>query len=266
MLEGLLWGVESDVERTSLLGRTTQGAGSADGMSEDEGDDYFHDEWWESLAIDQLMDSQLLAVEQEAVEQQQLQQQGLEAQAAWTPSVHDKSHENQEVDEVTNTSLRAQLDELRVLYDKQAELVRQLRQEAQQKQGEVAVVRANLNRTQQQHVGLQQNQNRMEQEYRERIESLQQENRRQLERMETAAAFRRIEQDSSRSAWPSTARRRAPILFDTSKPTPGPSTQDPLLSTPTRSRRVQVKHMPPTTSPLSLTRRKRPIPLSLIHI
>lgn len=260
MLEGLLWGVESDVERTSLLGRTTQGAGSADGMSEDEGDDCFHDEWWESLAIDQLMDSQLLAVEQEAVEQQQLQQQGLEAQAAWTPSVHDKSHENQEVDEVTNTSLRAQLDELRVLYDKQAELVRQLRQEAQQKQGEVAVVRANLNRTQQQHVGLQQNQNRMEQEYRERIESLQQENRRQLERMETAAAFRRIEQDSSRSAWPSTARRRAPILFDTSKPTPGPSTQDPLLSTPTRSRRVQVKHMPPTTSPLSLTRRKRPIP------
>ena len=79
MLEGLLWGVESDVERTSLLGRTTQGAGSADGMSEDEGDDCFHDEWWESLAIVQLMDSQLLAVEQEAVEQQQLQQQGLEA-------------------------------------------------------------------------------------------------------------------------------------------------------------------------------------------
>jgi len=69
-------------------------------------------------------------------------------------------------------------------------LIDELRQRTQQQQGEIAVVRANWNRAQQQNITLQQEHGQRELEYRQRLEQIQLENQRQLEKLETAAAFR----------------------------------------------------------------------------
>lgn len=79
---------------------------------------------------------------------------------------------------------------LRRQYETQSQTIEDLRKKTQQQQGEISVVRANWNRVQQQNVGLQHQQSQMEQEHRKKLEAIQQENRRQLERLETAAAFR----------------------------------------------------------------------------
>mgnify|MGYP001761977856 FL=1 len=143
-------------------------------MADQEGDESFHDDWWESLAIDQDIESQLNAVEQ---------------QAEVLPSS-------------STMSLGTHMPELRATYEEQQHTINQLRQQAQQQQGEISVVRSNLTRAQQQNRTLQQHQQQMEQDYRHRIETLQQEHGRQMERLEATSAFRRIEQDSNRTVWP----------------------------------------------------------------
>ena len=172
-------------------------------MADQEGDESFHDDWWESLAIDQDIESQLNAVEQQA----------------------------EMLASSSSSSLGTHMPELRAMYEEQQHTINQLRQQAQQQQGEISVVRSNLSRAQQQNRTLQQHQQQMEQDYRHRIETLQQEHGRQMERLEATSAFRRIEQDSNRTVWPSTTRRRAPVVFSKDAlATPMVSGQD----TPTR--------------------------------
>ena len=172
-------------------------------MADQEGDESFHDDWWESLAIDQDIESQLNAVEQQA----------------------------EMLASSSSSSLGTHMPELRAMCEEQQHTINQLRQQAQQQQGEISVVRSNLSRAQQQNRTLQQHQQQMEQDYRHRIETLQQEHGRQMERLEATSAFRRIEQDSNRTVWPSTTRRRAPVVFSKDAlATPMVSGQD----TPTR--------------------------------
>ena len=185
-------------------------------MADQEGDESFHDDWWESLAIDQDIESQLNAVEQ---------------QAEVLPSS-------------STSSLGSHTQELRAMYEEQQHTIYQLRQQAQQQQGEISVVRSNLTRAQQQNRALQQHQQQIEQDYRQRIETLQQEHGRQMERLEATSAFRRIEQDSNRTVWPSTTRRRAPVVF------PKDALATPMVSgqdTPTRYVATQRKRAEPET-------------------
>lgn len=182
------------------------------GMTDEEADESFHDDWWESLAIDHDMDSQLNAVER---------------QADVLPSS-------------CASSVGNHMQELRTLYEEQKRTIHQLQQQAQQQQGEISVVRSNLNRAHQQNRNLQQHQQQIELNYRQRIETLQQEHGRQMERLEATSAFRRIEQDSNRTVWPSTARRRAPVVFPKDAlATPLVSVQDtPTLHVGSRRKRV----------------------------
>ncbi|KAI3627150.1 hypothetical protein CBS14141_001151 [Malassezia furfur] len=205
-----------------------------------DGDESFDDDWWDSLAIDPVTDTQLQALE-------------IQAQASGNVNTPASTAPSEPA------SLQAQLQELRALQAKQQELIDTLTRQTQQQKGEIAVVRANWKRAQEQNSGLQQKQTQLESEYRERFERIQQENRRQIEKLETAAAFR----DTNRTAWPSSLRRRAPVMItDTgaTKRTPGFTT----LTTPTHNRIVHHVHSPgasPTPiSPLSLTRRKRSLP------
>lgn len=209
----------------------------------------FDDDWWDSLAIDPVMDTQLQALELQA---------------------HPSSHATASTKSASpdHPTLQSQLEELRDLYTKQQELIKTLTHQAQQQQGEIAVVRANWSRALEQNSGLQQQQAHLEVEYRERVEQIQRENQRQMEKLETAAAFRvsslltqRIEQDTNRTAWPSTLRRRAPVMLteaETTKRTPG------TLATPTHNRigykAISPKSMQTPVSPVSLTRRKRSMP------
>lgn len=135
-----------------------------------EGDEGFDDDWWDSLAIDPVTDTQLQALE-------------LQAQAPHTYTSAPPATTEQSV-------LHAQLQELRDLQSKQQELINTLTRQTQQQKGEISVVRANWKRMQEQNAGLQQKQTQLEAEYKERVDRMQHENRRQIEKLETAAAFR----------------------------------------------------------------------------
>lgn len=201
-------------------------------MADDDVDEAYQDDWWDSLAIDHVMESQLNAVEQQA-----------------EPSSSSGANGN------TNATLRTQMQDLLVQYEDQKATIQHLKRLTQQQQGEIAVVRSNLNRAQQHNTSLQQQQQQLEQDFRQRIEALQYENQRHIERIETSVAFRRIEQDSNRTPWPSSARRRAPVQLYSSQHTP-PITENLSPSRPLRARAPNAL----ASSPLSLTRRKRAEP------
>ncbi|PKI84844.1 hypothetical protein MVES1_001122 [Malassezia vespertilionis] len=210
----------------------------------DEVDQSFDDAWWDSLEIDPVIDTQLQVAEQKAQpsltnpSQTQHLSRGVPIQ-----SVHD---------------VESQVRELHTLHAKQQEVIGQLTRQTQQQQGEIAVVRSNWSKLQHENAGLQQQQGKLELEYRQRLERIQHENRRQIEKLETAAAFRRIEQDTTRTAWPSTIRRRPPVVMqDLGVAKQTPSSQP--FATPTRSRMVQRSPQSPI-SPFSLLQRKRGAP------
>lgn len=150
------------------------------GRMDADGDESFDDDWWDSLAIDPVTDTQLQALE-------------IQAQASGNVNTPASTAPSEPA------SLQAQLQELRALQAKQQELIDTLTRQTQQQKGEIAVVRANWKRAQEQNSGLQQKQTQLESEYRERFERIQQENRRQIEKLETAAAFR-VRIPSHRSA------------------------------------------------------------------
>ncbi|WFD30276.1 hypothetical protein MSPP1_001293 [Malassezia sp. CBS 17886] len=217
-------------------------------------DDGFDDEWWDRLAIDAVTDSQLQAVEAQA-----------EAVGAAAPPHGPAPPKTEPHDTGLEADLVQQVCELRALQGHQEKLIQELRRCTQQQKGEISVVRANWSRAEQQNTVLQQQHGTREAEYRQRLERMQQENVRHLEKLETAAAFRRIEQDTSRTAWPSTLRRRPAVLIDAKKT---PSQEHHLAATPTRRGRSRTTASPSSPqagspsilSPLSLTRRKRAAP------
>lgn len=134
---------------------------------EAEGDEGFEDAWWDSLAIDPVVDTQLQALE-------------ASANAGATPA-----------SSIPNACpLQAELHALRAAHERQQAVIDTLTRQTQQQQGEISVVRANWNRVQEQNAALHQEQSQQETAYRARLEQIQQENRRHLEKMETAAAFR----------------------------------------------------------------------------
>ncbi|WFD41859.1 hypothetical protein MPSI1_000495 [Malassezia psittaci] len=205
-----------------------------------EQDERFDDDWWDQLAIDPITDTHLQALE-------------LKAQTPVQGSLETTGSSDQP------KPLEAKIQQLQALHAKQQELIDTLTRQTQQQQGEIAVVRANWKRAQEQNAGLQQKQSQLEIEYRERFERIQQENQRQIEKLETSAAFRRIEQDTNRTPWPSSLRRRAPVMLaePSSKATLGTA----LPTTPTRSRIIRYGQSPSSSqksvSPLSSSKRKR---------
>ena len=177
-------------------------------------DSFDDDDWWDSLAIDQQIDSQLQAVERDAKPGSSAAPQdgasgipqGGPGRAA-VPAV--KSEQRDE----TSDELYAQIKELRELQRQQKAKIEELTRLNQQQKGEISVVRSNWNKVQTQNRDLLARQGEMESDYRQRLERVHQENQRHFEKLETAAAFRRIEQDTNRTAWPSTLRRRPPVLI-----------------------------------------------------
>ncbi|WFC97772.1 hypothetical protein MYAM1_000491 [Malassezia yamatoensis] len=212
-------------------------------MSEEQ-DEKFDDDWWDQLAIDPITDTHLQALE-------------LKAQVPVSTRSESTGLKDQ------YEPLEAKLHELQALHAKQQELIDTLTRQTQQQQGEIAVVRANWKRAQEQNAGLQQKQSQLELEYHERFERIQQENQRQIEKLETSAAFRRIEQDTNRTPWPSSLRRRAPVML--AEPSTTKATLATALpTTPTRSRMIHYGPSPSSShksvSPLSSSSRKRPNP------
>ncbi|PWN53427.1 hypothetical protein IE53DRAFT_171133 [Violaceomyces palustris] len=88
-----------------------------------------------------------------------------------------------------------------------------LKRALQAKEGEVKVVRQNFNRVNAEVGKLREQELLREREHRLALERANEENKRQLERIETQTAFRRVEQDTSRKAWPSSVRRLPPTTL-----------------------------------------------------
>lgn len=109
------------------------------------------------------------------------------------------------------TQLKEELDRLRNVQRAQEEMVEKLKQEAYLKSGEVAVVRQNLTKLNQENSKLREREVLREQEHRSALERLQKDQERRLQRLETETAFRRVEQDTSRRIWPSSVARLPPV-------------------------------------------------------
>lgn len=107
--------------------------------------------------------------------------------------------------------LRAEVEKLRSAQRAQDEMVEKLKQEAYRKSGEVAVVRQNLTKLNQENSKLREREVMREQEHRAALDRLQKDQERRLERLETETAFRRVEQDTSRRIWPSSVARLPPV-------------------------------------------------------
>uniref|UniRef100_V5EUG7 Uncharacterized protein n=1 Tax=Kalmanozyma brasiliensis (strain GHG001) TaxID=1365824 RepID=V5EUG7_KALBG len=107
--------------------------------------------------------------------------------------------------------LRAEVERLRTAQKAQEETVDKLRQEAYRKSGEVAVVRQNLTKLNQENSKLREREVVREQEHRAALDRLQKDQERRLQRLETETAFRRVEQDTSRRIWPSSVARLPPV-------------------------------------------------------
>lgn len=198
----------------------------------------YDDAWWDSLAIDPETDTQLQAVEQLGTQEPARDA----APAAPTASLH------------------VELAALRALRVQQERVIADLQRRAQAQSGEIAVVRGNWNRAKLENSDLRQAQSELESEFRRRLEQVHQDNQRQFEKLETASAFRRIEQDTRAAAWPSTVRARAESrrrLAETQatptkrRASPPPSSQEsPLLMS--RTKRLA------TQEPQTPTRRRAP--------
>ncbi|WFD34005.1 hypothetical protein MCUN1_000833 [Malassezia cuniculi] len=210
----------------------------------DSDDASFDDAWWDSLAIDPNVETQLQAVEQLS---------NTQSQTVATTLPPTKSEPCAAEDE---DNLHKELAELRALKTKQEEVIAELKQCNQAQRGEIAVVRGNWNRAKLENNELRQTQSELEVDYRKRLEQIQQENQRQFEKLETASAFRRIEQDTRSAAWPSTIRARN--AWDSRK-----RRADTQL-TPTKSQR---RTTPPSSqeSPLLMSRTKRMAAHSMGH-
>ncbi|SNX83641.1 uncharacterized protein MEPE_02348 [Melanopsichium pennsylvanicum] len=103
--------------------------------------------------------------------------------------------------------LRAEVERLRHEKKAQDDMVDKLKQEAYRKSGEVAVVRQNLTKINQENSKLREREVVREQEHRAALDRIQKEQERKLQRLETETAFRRVEQDTSRRIWPSSVAR-----------------------------------------------------------
>ena len=226
-------------------------------------DSFDDDDWWDSLAIDQQIDSQLQAVERDAKPGSSAAPQdgasGIEQGGLGRAAVTAVKPEQKDE---TSDELYAQLKELRELQRQQKAQIEELTRLNQQQKGEISVVRSNWNKVQTQNRDLLARQGEMESDYRQRLERVHQENQRHFEKLETAAAFRRIEQDTNRTAWPSTLRRRPPVLIKD----PGSARRDAQMRnmTPTPSYGAQHGLSPSSSqdqSPL-MTRHKRKHPFS----
>ncbi|SYW80993.1 uncharacterized protein UBRO2_04025 [Ustilago bromivora] len=107
--------------------------------------------------------------------------------------------------------LRAQIERLRSAQKAQQEIVDKLKQEAYRKSGEVAVVRQNLNKLNQENIELRERKAASDRNHKIAMENLRKEQEQRLQRLETETAFRRVEQDTSRRIWPSSVARLPPI-------------------------------------------------------
>ncbi|CCF51676.1 hypothetical protein NDA10_001491 [Ustilago hordei] len=107
--------------------------------------------------------------------------------------------------------LQAQVERLRSAQKAQQEIVDKLKQEAYRKSGEVAVVRQNLNKLNQENIELRERKAASDRNHKIAIENLRKEQEQRLQRLETETAFRRVEQDTSRRIWPSSVARLPPI-------------------------------------------------------
>ncbi|GAK64159.1 uncharacterized protein PAN0_004c2368 [Moesziomyces antarcticus] len=116
---------------------------------------------------------------------------------------------NVETDELDQ--LRAEIERLRAAQRAQDETVDKLRQDAYRKAGEVAVVRQNLTKLNQENAKLREREVQREHEHRASLERLQKDQEKRLQRLETETAFRRVEQDTSRRIWPSSVARLPPV-------------------------------------------------------
>ncbi|SOV09101.1 uncharacterized protein UDID_08421 [Ustilago sp. UG-2017a] len=107
--------------------------------------------------------------------------------------------------------LRAQIERLRSAQKAQQEIVDKLKQEAYRKSGEVAVVRQNLNKLNQENIELRERKAASDRNHKIAMENLRKEQEQRLQRLETETAFRRVEQDTSRRIWPTSVARLPPI-------------------------------------------------------
>ena len=204
----------------------------------------YDDAWWDSLAIDPETDTQLQAVEQLGTQEQAQAPAGGAGGAASAPPA----------------SLHVELAALRALRVQQERAIADLQLRMQAQSGEIAVVRGNWNRAKLENSDLRQAQSELESEFRRRLEQVHQDNQRQFEKLETASAFRRIEQDTRAAAWPSTVRARAEsrrryaetqLTPTKRRASPPPSSQEsPLLMS--RTKRLA------TQEPQTPTRRRAP--------
>ncbi|SPO32144.1 uncharacterized protein UTRI_02701 [Ustilago trichophora] len=128
-----------------------------------------------------------------------------------SPAADTNSANQDSVDSDEITQLRAEVERLRNAQKAQEEMVDRLKQEAYRKSGEVAVVRQNLTKLNQENSKLREREVVREQEHRAALDRLQKDQERRLQRLETETAFRRVEQDTSRRIWPSSVARLPPV-------------------------------------------------------
>ncbi|ETS60744.1 hypothetical protein PaG_04650 [Moesziomyces aphidis] len=121
------------------------------------------------------------------------------------------NHASANIDTDELDQLRAEIERLRAAQRAQDEMVDKLRQDAYRKAGEVAVVRQNLTKLNQENAKLREREVQREHEHRASLERLQKDQEKRLQRLETETAFRRVEQDTSRRIWPSSVARLPPV-------------------------------------------------------
>ena len=149
---------------------------------------------------------------------------------------------NQEsVDNDELAELRAEVERLRSAQKAQEEMVEKLKQESYRKAGEVAVVRQNLTKLNQENSKLREREVVREQEHRTALERLQKDQERRLQRLETETAFRRVEQDTSRRIWPSSVARLPPVGLRDVDRRQESQVRAGLTTTPTKSNRFGVR-------------------------
>ncbi|SPO25190.1 uncharacterized protein UTRI_02701_B [Ustilago trichophora] len=128
-----------------------------------------------------------------------------------SPGADTNSANQDSIDNDELAQLRAEVERLRSAQKAQDEMLNKLKQEAYRKSGEVAVVRQNLTKLNQENSKLREREVVREQEHRAALDRLQKDQERRLQRLETETAFRRVEQDTSRRIWPSSVARLPPV-------------------------------------------------------
>ncbi|KAN0060105.1 hypothetical protein ACQY0O_008078 [Thecaphora frezii] len=166
------------------------------------------DEWWSGNNGLDHAEQEAIRMSQQPASQQPAHHHLSSRQASAAPAPAPARPPNTEDEDIVH--LRRQLQELQKAARRHEETIRRLASEKQAKEGEVTVVRQNLHKLNLENAKLREKEVRMEQEHKAALETLHADNQRQMERLETATAFRRVEQDTSRRAWPSSVRRLPP--------------------------------------------------------